>query len=79
MPASAPSASASVAPERAQPEPAPDSGDVPAEPVRQGGPSEDRFISPFEDELDVPTFLRRRGDDDDEDRETPAFLRRSAD
>jgi cell division protein FtsZ len=41
--------------------------------------SED-WISPFEDELDVPTFLRRRGEnDDDEDRDKPAFLRRSAD
>jgi cell division GTPase FtsZ len=40
----------------------------------------DDWMSPFEDELDVPTFLRRRGtEDDEEDRETPAFLRRSAD
>lgn len=37
------------------------------------------WISPFEDELDVPTFLRKRGDDDEEDRDKPAFLRRSAD
>jgi cell division protein FtsZ len=44
----------------------------------RGAPPEERFLSPFEDELDVPTFLRRR-DDDEEDRETPAFLRRSAD
>lgn len=40
-------------------------------------------VSPFEDELDVPTFLRRRRRDeklDDEgDRDEPAFLRRSAD
>ena len=40
--------------------------------------NKDDFVSPFEDELDVPTFLRRRAEDD-EDRETPAFLRRSAD
>jgi len=39
------------------------------------------WLSPFEDELDVPTFLRRGADkaSDDEDRELPAFLRRSAD
>ena len=36
------------------------------------------FMSPFEeDELDVPTFIRRREGDEDEDE--PAFLRRSAD
>jgi cell division protein FtsZ len=40
----------------------------------------DDWMSPFEDELDVPTFLRRRNtEDDEEERETPAFLRRSAD
>jgi hypothetical protein len=38
------------------------------------------FLSPFEDELDVPTFLRRNPDEQgEEDRELPAFLRRSAD
>jgi cell division protein FtsZ len=44
------------------------------------GPSD--WMSPFEDELDVPTFLRRGGkteEDDEEEREKPAFLRRSAD
>jgi cell division protein FtsZ len=35
------------------------------------------WLSPFEDELDVPTFLRKKGEDDDS--EVPAFLRRSAD
>ncbi|NNL65909.1 MAG: hypothetical protein HKP30_06690 [Myxococcales bacterium] len=40
--------------------------------------------SPFEDELDVPTFLRNRtrnrDDEEEEDAfEDPAFLRRSAD
>jgi len=40
--------------------------------------SED-FVSPFEDELDVPTFIRRGQDDDEEDKDVPAFLRRSAD
>jgi hypothetical protein len=44
-------------------------------------PQSDEWVSPFEDELDVPTFIRRGGapDDGDEDREEPAFLRRSAD
>ncbi len=37
------------------------------------------FESPYEDELDVPTFLRRSKDEEDDDRELPAFLRRSAD
>ena len=36
-------------------------------------------MSPFaEDELDVPTFMRRQ-EDEEEDRDEPAFLRRSAD
>jgi hypothetical protein len=43
-----------------------------------GGAAE--FMSPFEDELDVPTFLRTRGKAENEDEaEEPAFLRRSAD
>jgi cell division protein FtsZ len=38
------------------------------------------FESPFDDELDTPAFLRRRGEsDEDEDREIPAFLRRAQD
>jgi cell division protein FtsZ len=38
------------------------------------------FVSPFEDELDVPTFIRRGGHTEtDEDADEPAFLRRSAD
>ena len=39
------------------------------------------FFSPFEeDELDVPTFLRRGNkDEEEEDPDEPAFLRRSAD
>jgi cell division protein FtsZ len=39
------------------------------------------FVSPYEDEYDVPAFLRRRRPEpkDDEERELPAFLRRSAD
>jgi cell division protein FtsZ len=42
--------------------------------------SSEGFVSPFEDELDVPTFLRRRRDEGAaDDREVPAFLRRSAD
>jgi cell division protein FtsZ len=42
----------------------------------------DDWVSPFEDELDVPTFIRRSedgGDEDAESRDKPAFLRRSAD
>jgi cell division protein FtsZ len=47
------------------------------EPRRRGG---DDFVSPFEDELDVPTFIRRGGHPDTEDdADEPAFLRRSAD
>ena len=44
-------------------------------------PADAEFFSPFEeDELDVPTFLRRGNQDqDDEDPDEPAFLRRSAD
>ena len=38
------------------------------------------FESPFEDEYDTPAFIRRRTDEeDDEDREVPAFLRRAHD
>jgi cell division protein FtsZ len=58
-------------PERPEPRPSP-------APAAKIGASE--FISPFEeDELDVPTFLRRGGQAEDEDKEEPAFLRRSAD
>jgi cell division protein FtsZ len=45
-------------------------------------PAPSDWMSPFEDELDVPTFLRRGGRaeaDEEEEREKPAFLRRSAD
>jgi cell division protein FtsZ len=44
-------------------------------------PKPEEFVSPFEDELDVPTFLRRRREEaaSEDDREVPAFLRRSAD
>jgi cell division protein FtsZ len=39
----------------------------------------DGFMSPFEeDELDVPTFMRRGGEPEEDD-DQPAFLRRSAD
>jgi cell division protein FtsZ len=40
------------------------------------------FVSPFEDEYDVPAFLRKRRAEprrDEDDDELPAFLRRSAD
>ena len=65
----------------AQPPPAPAASPVHAGEAPSHGRGEDDWVSPFEDELDVPTFLRRRGgeDDEEEDRESPAFLRRSAD
>ncbi|MEM7409275.1 MAG: cell division protein FtsZ [Myxococcota bacterium] len=45
-----------------------------------GQPEGEDWMSPFEDELDVPTFLRRNSsEEDEEDRDKPAFLRRSAD
>jgi cell division protein FtsZ len=45
------------------------------------GAAAEEFVSPFEDELDIPTFLRRRREEatSEDDREVPAFLRRSAD
>ena len=70
--------------EGAQPAPIGAAGEPPpvleppaSEPARQS----EEWMSPFEDELDVPTFIRRGGaaEDGDEDREEPAFLRRSAD
>jgi cell division protein FtsZ len=49
-------------------------------PARSGNTGSDDFVSPFDDELDVPTFLRRGGHaESDDDAEEPAFLRRSAD
>jgi len=50
------------------------------EPVNPPIASEE-WLSPFEDELDVPTFIRKgqATSDDDDDRDKPAFLRRSAD
>jgi cell division protein FtsZ len=49
-------------------------------PKRSDAPAGDDWLSPYEDELDVPTFLRRgQLVSDDEDADTPAFLRRSAD
>jgi cell division protein FtsZ len=55
-----------------------------AAPVRSAPAAEEKgedFVSPFEDELDIPTFLRRRREEaaSEDDREVPAFLRRSAD
>jgi len=59
---------------------------LPIEPERPGAEAAEAWPvdSPFEDELDVPAFLRNRGrtalDEEDEDAfEDPAFLRRSAD
>ena len=55
-------------------------GPVRAEPPRASATPSADWMSPFEDELDVPTFIRR-GDlpGEDEDPKEPAFLRRSAD
>src|SRR3990172_8844762 len=51
-----------------------------ARPARGAEPAADGFVSPFEDELDIPTFLRRRREEaaQEDDREAPAFLRPSA-
>jgi cell division protein FtsZ len=68
---SAPAAEAEAEPARAEaPEPTP-------EPDARG----EDWMSPFDDELDVPTFLRRSSErrEDEDDKELPAFLRRSAD
>jgi cell division protein FtsZ len=48
----------------------------PARPAAEAG-----FASPFDDEYDTPTFLRKQAArrEDPPDRELPAFLRRSAD
>jgi cell division protein FtsZ len=74
--ASAPAASA----ERAGPsEGQLERGGSQREPAREPRRRDD-FVSPFEDELDVPTFIRRGGHaETDEDADEPAFLRRSAD
>jgi cell division protein FtsZ len=87
-------APANVTPLR--PEPEPIQGDLPAamtaaaarpaEP-EQLDPEEilredEGFASPFDDELDVPTFLRRRSEDaarEENDEDTPAFMRRAQD
>ena len=44
-------------------------------------PPDDGFASPFDDELDMPAFIRKRAGRSEAapDREMPAFLRRSAD
>ncbi len=63
----------------AVPPPASPQAGAPPEPPPQA-PAEE-FMSPFEDELDVPTFLRKKETSRDEEkhRHRPAFLRRSAD
>ena len=63
----------------AHPAPAPQPQVARSEP--RAAASGDDWISPFEDELDVPTFLRKQGRvaEEDDELESPAFLRRSAD
>lgn len=89
-------AHSNVTPLRREPEPGrdapayPQSGASSPPPPAAAGPPRERergperspdWVSPFEDELDVPTFLRRGQSEPerDEDPELPAFLRRSAD
>ena len=69
---------APVPPAAEQPRP-PVSASRPQQPTRPS--ASDELFSPFpEDELDVPTFIRRGGGSEEEDdKEEPAFLRRSAD
>jgi len=56
------------------------SADPPLLGLDGGGVERNDFVSPFDDELDVPTFLRRGGHaETEEEAEEPAFLRRSAD
>ncbi len=67
----APQPSAELAPLR---------GREPASAEDMAGTGTEEFLSPFEDELDVPAFLRRRrGETEEEDTELPTFLRRQAD
>ncbi|HEY5657303.1 MAG TPA: cell division protein FtsZ [Myxococcota bacterium] len=70
--------------ERAQPAPraaAPEQTSMLEPQTREHKQHGDEWMSPFEDELDVPTFIRRGGapDDGSDDPNEPAFLRRSAD
>jgi cell division protein FtsZ len=81
-PATAPAASLGIEAEEAAPtpEPTPSPATRPQAPAAEGGQAGDAFASPFEDELDVPAFLRKRQDDgEEEDRETPTFFRRAQD
>jgi cell division protein FtsZ len=68
--------------ERREPVPAAEAKAAPsaerAEPATDAAGQEE-FLSPFEDELDVPAFLRKRDKSRVDDRGQPAFLRRSAD
>jgi cell division protein FtsZ len=71
---SEPAASAArSAPPLERPRPAPA-----APPARGAQPAQADWVSPFEDELDEPAFLRRQQDGSD-DKEIPTFLRRQAD
>lgn len=57
---------------------------VALDPLAESIAEPEGFLSPFEDEMDVPAFLRRKTErarrlGEEEDLEAPAFLRRSAD
>jgi cell division protein FtsZ len=73
-PEPAPAARMAPPPERRASAPTP----APAAPARAGATAENDWVSPFEDELDEPAFLRRDREGG-ADRELPTFLRRQAD
>jgi len=79
----APAEYAPVSAERREPAPhgeQPEQTSMLESPAPEPTPQSDDWLSPFDDELDVPTFIRRGGvPDEEEDRDEPAFLRRSAD
>jgi len=67
-----------------EPEPPRASAPMAVEPAAEELVRPEDFMSPFEDEMDVPAFLRRKKERarrqlEEEDIEQPAFLRRSAD
>ncbi len=79
-PAPAARAEAPVAVRQPEPEPAPQRPPAAVVPIHEAAQAD--FQSPFEDEYDVPAFLRKRRAEprsEKDDEELPAFLRRTAD